>query len=422
MKHRKLPAVLEKIHALVYSENYKESAKVRKADFTRRRKMDFVQTICFILSGTKKSLQTALNTFCSSMKMEVDSYSKQAFSKGRRRIRPEAFKELFEYTAHTFYEEYDYRTYRGYRVFAIDGTRYNLPNTDELRQKYGVQTSNGHPQVQALGSCLYDVLNGMLLDARFSPCRANEREEAKAHLLKLKEFSSNKELVLLDRGYPSADLIATFEEMGYSYIMRCSKEFLCAVKTNGADCVITHQFKKLKDRSFTLRVIRFPIGDGKDEILITNIFDNQFSVNDFKDLYKMRWSIESKYDDLKNKLEIENFSGTTEIAILQDYYATMFLAELAGIIAFEYSAEIEQLHNFVDNKHTYALNISMTISTLKTKVVELIMCDSKRKSRKILNQIQHTLKTCVVPVRPNRSFPRKKRHLSVIFPQNKKSL
>jgi hypothetical protein len=38
----------------------------------------------------------------------------------------------------------------------------------------------------------------------------------------------------------------------------------------------------------------------------------------------MRWGIEMKYDELKDRLQIENFTGTTKIAIEQDFYSTIY--------------------------------------------------------------------------------------------------
>ena len=56
---------------------------------------------------------------------------------------------------------------------------------------------------------------------------------------------------------------------------------------------------------------------GEVEVLLTNLTENF----DFKHLYFLRWGVEIEYDVLKNALEIENFSGRTETAIKQDFYA-----------------------------------------------------------------------------------------------------
>ena len=47
--------------------------------------------------------------------------------------------------------------------------------------------------------------------------------------------------------------------------------------------------------------------DGTTEYLITNLTSEQMPVENFPDLYQLRWGVESKYRELKNRLEIENF-------------------------------------------------------------------------------------------------------------------
>ncbi len=112
------------------------------------------------------------------------------------------------------------------------------------------------------------------------------------------------------------------------------------MKITGNDCEITHKFKNLNS-VVKIRIIRFQISDGNNEILITNIFDKNFTIDNFAKLYHMRWTIEEKYDDLKNKLEIENFSGNSNIAVLQDFYATIFLNNIASIMTLDCEEEIK---------------------------------------------------------------------------------
>ena len=62
-------------------------------------------------------------------------------------------------TQKRFYQEANYATWKGMRVLVIDGSRYNLPTSEELREHYGIQKSSGE-QVQALvlacTTCLTD--------------------------------------------------------------------------------------------------------------------------------------------------------------------------------------------------------------------------------------------------------------------------
>lgn len=99
--------------------------------------------------------------------------------------------------------------------------------------------------------------------------------------------------------------------------------------------------------------------------------------------YHKRWGIETKYNDVKNKLEIENFTGYSPDAILQDFYATMFLADLAGVLEYDLREEIEAAHIRPENRYTYKLNVAMTISELKRTVVEMLSTSSRLKRERL---------------------------------------
>ena len=135
---------------------------------------------------------------------------------------------------------------------------------------------------------------------------------------------------------------------------------------------------------------------------------------------RKRWGIETKYNDVKNKLEIENFTGYSPDAILQDFYATMFLANLAGVLEYDLHEEIEAAHTKPENLYDYRMNIAMTISELKRTVVEMLATTSRLKRERLYAQMTIRLTKAVVPVRPNRSSERVKRHKSMKFPQNLK--
>ena len=180
-KRRKmLVVVVEYLIVLIESREYLLASRQSEKDFTRRRKMSFTNYIWYLLTTAKRSLTSGLQAFVKELNVSWDSYSKQAFSQGRQRIKPEAIKALMSATQERFYQEANYATWKGMRVLAIDGSRYNLPTSEELREHYGIQKSSGE-QVQALGSCLYDVLNGLVLDAQLTRVDGNERELAKQH-------------------------------------------------------------------------------------------------------------------------------------------------------------------------------------------------------------------------------------------------
>ena len=409
--------IIRYIHYIIFSDYYIRRATKRQMDFTRNRKMSFTDYVFAIIKGTKTSLQSGINAFFESQNQNQMEYSKQAFSKGRQRIKPEAFQELFLAVAERFYQKAETNTWRSYHLFGIDGTRLNLPCTQELMDIYGAQTSQGAPQAQALVSCLYDLLNGMIVDTRFCGCQSSERDAAKEMIQSFNEELYGKPVFIMDRGYPSAELIDTIIRAGHKFVMRCPTEFLRSMKLPKWDNIIEHKFAKLTEK-VKLRVVKVALSSGDTEYLVTNLFHSDLNEHDFRDLYHARWGIETKYNDIKNKLEIENFTGYSPDAILQDFYATMFLGNLAGVLEFDLHEEIEAAHNSPEHKYQYKMNKSRTISELKRTVIEMLATRSKVKRMKLFLEIKSRLYNAVVPVRPNRASPRVKRHRTAKFSQN----
>lgn len=408
-----LDNLLKAVYDRVKSERFKESHRMQKKDFTRNRKLNFSEVVLLILKGGKNGLEAGIHTFLSEIHHDMETYSKAAFCKARQKIHPDAFKELFQLTVAQFYREVPFKTFRGYRLLAIDGTDLNLPNTSDLLEIYGSEAFRHGSQVQSQCSCLYDVLNHVILDGEMAPHNENERVLAVSHLEKLGTMQGEKELLLMDRGYPSEQLMRTMEEKGFKYLMRCNKDnfFREVREVTSPDAIAT---RKSKDGDLTFRVITVPLKD-KDETLLTNIMEDDFTIEDFKKLYHLRWRIETKYDDLKNKLQLENFSGINNICILQDFYTTLFLSNAMAFLEADCAEEIERRNHSVEKKYEYQINRALTVSLLKDSFIELVITDSNRKRKKLYQHIQKELSRNLLPIRNGRSFPRHKKHTALKF-------
>lgn len=413
--------IVRYIHYLISNDYFFRRSIARKMDFSRKGKMSFTDYIYAIIQNTKTSLQAGLNAFFENYKKEDIEYSKQAFSKGRQRIKVEAFQELSQAVVEKFYEKAEITSWKEFQLFGIDGTHLNLPCTDELAELYGTQVTPGESQVQALVSCVYDLTNGMIVDTRFAPCNSSERVAAKDMIAGFHVKNITNPVFVMDRGYPSAELIDAIEKSGHKYIMRYPSEFLKRAKVQGEDTIIEHKFAKLK-YPLKLRVLKIQLPNGINEHLVTNIFDSDISLDDFKWVYQKRWGIETKYDEVKNKLEVECFTGYSPKAILQDFYSVMFLGNLVGVLEYDLHEEIEAAHRKPENLYAYKMNIAMTISELKRNVVEMLATSSRIKRNMLLMRITSHLKKAVLPERKNRSAKRVKKHKAMKYPNNSKRL
>ncbi len=156
-----------------------------------------------------KSIQNVLNeaeTYLSNM-LEEDliTISKSAYSQAREKISYKAFIELCNDIKEQFYQEYDYKKYKGFRLLGVDGSIIILPNNEDIRKEFSTtnirnQYENKNKEiVQARVSLLYDVLNNMVEDAILADSKTHEINiTIDEHLKKVKK----EDLIVFDRGYP----------------------------------------------------------------------------------------------------------------------------------------------------------------------------------------------------------------------------
>lgn len=389
-------------------------------DFTRNRKVSFTAMMHLILSILGRSVQAGIDEFIINMNTDFDTYSKQAFSKGRQRIKPEAFFELLKISSKYFYDNAEYKTFHGYRILTVDGSKIDLPYSKQLMEKYGCQKGSNN-SIQSLASCLVDVMNNIVVDGILAPCAGNERKLTEQHIQLLNETEKDKIIILFDRGYPSSQLISELEKNGIKYIMRCDSNFIKGFKNeiNGNDCIITHKFERTKIE-LTMRIVSFPISDKTTEIIVTNVFDEQFTVDDFKELYNMRWGIEKTYNCIKNMFCLESFTGALPDAVLQDFYAVLYLYNAASMIIFENNEKLSEKYKEKNNKLKYKTNVKMAVIKVKDILIKTLMSDSSKQQDLLFDVISRQLERELTSIRDNRVYERKIKHTKHKYPQNQK--
>ena len=410
---------MRKIASKIKSQKFLNSSRVRPQYFTRNRKMPFVKLVIFMLNVAKSSIQTRLDDFFENITSEDISMSHQSFSEARQKIKYAAFPELFAYGVEVIYEGY-YKTWHGYRLSAIDGTKIQLPDDQKLRTRFGAMGPD-NSAATGQGSALYDVLNNVLIDVRLVPLRIGERTLALRHLKTLHNLTSfDKEAVIYDRGYASFELVETHKRYGISFVMRVKQGFNTTIdQLPKGDHEMVLQ--KHGHDSIHVRVLKFDLSSGETETLITDIFDNNLDIEDFKKLYFMRWPIETKYDEIKNKLQVENFSGLTTKAVMQDFYITMFLSNAIAVASWEAQSAIDEQREDKDNKYDYHVNVNHAIGVFRDRFIRAMLEENPQKRAKEVNRILTLLAKNPVPTRPDRSVPRNKSPRKAKFRHNRKS-
>lgn len=152
-------------------------------------------------------------------------YSDEAYLKHRRILNPDVFKEMKNIYLKDFYSRPKYiKKKNGYILCAIDGSKIEIPNTPLNRKTFGNE-GNQHKRktARALISGIYDVENHFFLDVAIDRVDSNETNLAKRNIEEIQEIlGENKELIILDRGYPSIELFNWLEKQEKKFVMRLS--------------------------------------------------------------------------------------------------------------------------------------------------------------------------------------------------------
>lgn len=406
--------------------------KKRNEDFTRDRKLGFTDIIMLLMNMIKKSTQLEIDEFIERFDKkengEAMGYSKQAFSKARQKLLPEAFVSLNDTFIDNYYADSEFDMYRGYRLMAADGTTIELPNTEETREHFGYAEGGINKLRVARGraSGLYDLANKILIDCELGRYDDNERDLVKKNIEKLLSYNQDhiKNLILFDRGYPSLEFILYLMDKKIDFLMRVEKVFLKEINEIKSDDEIVEieltkkrlAGLKLKGlgswikniKSIKIRVIKTVLPSGEEEILISSLLSADITKEELIELYFERWSIETKFDELKNKLEIENFTGEKVITIQQDFYASILINNIASMIRQDAEEELQERIKEKELKHEYQINCNLMIGKLKINLVKMLLEDNVGKRSAMYEKFIGEISKSIVPVRKSRSSPRKK--------------
>ena len=406
---------------------------MRPQDFSRRCLLTFPILISFILNLIRKSLQVELNSLIKFLPIEW--ISKQTFSAARRKISPLAFVELNNTLIHEFYTDNDFKTWKGYRLIAVDGSILYLPNNEETINKYGVCTNQSVTVPMAKASFAYDVLNGLTLDAILNHYLSSERDMAIQHLSNINSIVSTKDLIIADRGYPAIYLMGIFYLQNKDFLIRCDTNLIYevkkAVQQGLTDTTITISFNKIKghlrdklkksainidfNKKMRVRVVAFPLNTGEIEVLLTSLLDvDLFPHTDFKTLYGLRWEAEENFKFHKMRLEIENFSGHSALAVEQDFHATILTANMHALLTNEAQEELLTELEKKDLNYKYKLNENVSLGLLKNELLEVLL-NPRRDLVKFCKRIKEQMKKSMIPIREGRKAKRfwkntKKKH------------
>ena len=341
-----LDAFLQLIPHQLSSATFPRSPKA----FVRQCKLTLPSLIVLLLSltasGKSQGVDGKVGAFFrqarrSGLWPDADAVHRSTVTKARAKLSWTAFEQLHHDAVRLAYEVWptgDEFAWQGLSVFAIDGSKYRLPASDAVREAFDPDSGLDHPgqghYPQCLVSTAYNVFRRLPVARTVqSMAHANEREEVKALLPHVPSGG----VLLLDRGYPSYELIDYLQRhyQGY-WLIRCpaSATFPAVeafVQSGRAEAVITLQPPRAEP--IRLRVLRLTSPEGELSVLLTNLQDPvRFPAPAIIDLYFRRWAVEVHYRDEKTSLDIETFHSQTENGLRQELFAILIMAVIARTV------------------------------------------------------------------------------------------
>jgi hypothetical protein len=340
-------------------ENIDPEIRQSPGHFTRTRKLPFQKLVTFILSlvagGKSKGVDIKSGEFFKNARRsglwpEAEAVHRCSLSRSRKKLPWTVFRDILKDAVDLAYKLWPRDPsclWHGMPVVAIDGSKYDLPATEENRKEFDPRSGFDHEgrghYPQCLVSTAYDVFRRIPVARTVVGIHGSEREEVPDLVASIRPGA----VLLFDRGYRSYHLIRYLREhyQGY-FLFRCPAEstfpaveefvaggrregYILLHPSNGFLQSLSRRQRK-KAKVIQLRIVRLVSPDGTVSVLLTNLLNQSvFPLQEIISLYFRRWEIEGNYRNEKTVLEIEQFHGKSANSIRQELYAVAVMSVIA---------------------------------------------------------------------------------------------
>lgn len=282
-------------------------------------------------------------------------------------------------------------------------------------------------------TALYDLLQRTYLDVVVQ--KSKNQHERKALIQMIEASPIQKSLLIADRGYESYNTLAHIHERGWFYLMRIkdgkngivsaldvpdADEFDLDISMNLTRSYTVATKELFKDRNhyrfvpnnvnfdylprlngcygaepafynLQYRIVRVRISEDLLETLVTNLPADQYPPDKLKELYALRWGIETSFRSLKYTVGLLSFHSKKAECILQEVFASLVIYNFTEWI----TAQV--IIRKPVSKHVYKVNFTVAVH----------MCRKLLAGKMHPPDVETMIAKYTVPVRPNRKYERR---------------
>jgi hypothetical protein len=312
---------------------------------------------------------------------QKNSIAPSSFCAARKKLDEAVFKQINReiIAAYAQQDQNDSHKWLGHRLFAVDGSKINLPR-ELISCGYRLPSDNSH-YPQGLLSCIYQLKSQMPFDFDLVS-HANERSCAQEHLQMLEE----DDVVVYDRGYFSYAMLYQHLKLNVHAVFRLQensytviRDFFASPQTDIIATIcpssktqqdIMRKHPDIEIIPLQMRLIKYQIGDSIFCLGSTLIDRKQYSnTQDFIDVYHERWGVEELYKVSKRIFIIEDFHAKSERGVKQEIFAHFALITMNRIFANQADSDLNQVDNSItpEVKPTNHIPPLLNANTLKIK-------------------------------------------------------
>ncbi len=398
-------------------------------DFTRNRKLTFKEMINILLSIGGNSLNIELMKYFS---YDHEAATCSAFVQQRKKILPEAFEHLFnKFTSLAL----NPKSFSGYRMLAVDGSDLCIAHNPDDKKNYFRATPNAKGYNLLHLNAMYDLCSRTYVDAIIQAGREENESRSLTDMVDRSDITE-KTIIIADRGYESYNVLEHIRRKNWNFVIRAKD-----INSNGIVSRMPIPYSEIFDIEYNtlltrrqtnhvkehpekykfmpsgqtfdylpvddkgtypigFRVVRFPISEDSYEVIITNLSKEDFPLEKIKEIYHMRWGIETAFRELKYAIGLTSFHSKKVTYIIQEIFARLTMYNFCEIITTH--VVIQQKHR----KYSYQVNFTIAISIC----VHYFRCNNVESPP----NIEALIKRNILPVRNGRKDPRKVKTKSAV--------
>lgn len=348
------------------------------------------------------------------------------FVQQRSKIKPDAFVYVFREFSSTIIKSSEKM-----RLLAVDGTDLHISTNIQDTDSAFLGTALQKPYNLLHLNALYDINNHIYIDALIQKRRKSNENKVLTEMVDRSDV--RKALVIADRGYESYNNMAHIQEKGWYFLIRV-KETGTGISSNlnipETDCFDygvnlflyrkqTNEMKELtrgndnyrflpsssrfdylpaktnrndplKFYTLNFRIVRFKITENSYETVVTNLDATVYPPERLKELYAMRWGIETSFRHLKYTVGLTKFHTKKVMCVEQEPFANLIMYNFVEMIT---------SHVVIKGKpkrYTYKVNISVAVH----------VCRAFFKGKTTSPNVETTIANNLIPTRLGRHGPR----------------